>query len=83
MLSLRNFWHFPKEVDYLLICVSTMHHLDYCQSCIIICFCFVTELHCTSSAFAMIPWFSGGPKKSTYTPPPPPPRVNNVVICDC
>ena len=34
------------EVDYSLICVSTMHHLEHCQFCIIIRFCFGTELHC-------------------------------------
>ena len=58
MVSLRDFWHFPQEVDYSLICVSTMHHLEHCQFCIIIRFCFGTELHCTSSAFRIIPWFS-------------------------
>ena len=41
MVSLRHFLLFPKEVDYSQICVSTMHHLEHCQSCIIICFCFV------------------------------------------
>ena len=46
MVSLRDFWHFPKEVDYSLICVLTMHHLEHCPFCIIIHFRFGTELHC-------------------------------------
>ena len=48
------------------------------KSCIIIRFCFGTELHCMSSAFGIIPWFSVGRTNSTYTISP---RVNNVVIC--
>ena len=47
MVSLRNFWHFPKELNYSLIRVSTMHHLEHCRCCIIIRFRFETELHCS------------------------------------
>ena len=57
--SLRDYWHFPKEVDYSLICVLTMHHLEYCQFCITARFCFGTEPHCSCfSAFWMIQWSS-------------------------
>ena len=47
MVSLRDFWYFPKDVDYSLICFSTMHHLEHCRFCIIIRFRFGTELHCS------------------------------------
>ena len=33
-VSLRDYWRFSKEVDYSLICVSTMHHPEHCQFCI-------------------------------------------------
>ena len=49
------------------MCISTMHHLEHCQSCITIRFCFGTGLHCTSCTFGMIPWFSVGRTNSTYT----------------
>ena len=34
VVSLRDYRRFPKEVDYSLICVSTMHHPAHCQFCI-------------------------------------------------
>ena len=34
VVSLREYRRFPKEVDYSLICVSTMHHPGHCQFCI-------------------------------------------------
>ena len=73
-------WRFPKQVDYSLICVPTMHHLENYQFCIIVRFCFRTELHLYmhASAFRMIPWFSAGLTNSTHTIFS---RVSNVVNC--
>ena len=34
VVSLRNYWRSPREVDYSLIWVSTMHHPEHCQFCI-------------------------------------------------
>ena len=50
-----------------MICVSTMHRLEHYQFCIIVRFCFGTELHLYmhASAFRMIPWFSAGRTNST------------------
>ena len=45
IVSLRDYCHFPMEVDYSLIYVLTMHHLEHCQFCITARFCFGTELH--------------------------------------
>ena len=74
VVSLRDYRRFPKEVDYSMICVATMHHPEHCQFCIIARFCFGTELHCSCwSAFWMIQWFSVGRTFSL--------RVSNVVIC--
>ena len=69
IVSLRDYWHFPKEVDYSLIYVLTMHHLEHCQFCITARFCFGTELHCSFfSAFWMIQWFSVR-RTFSYIPP--------------
>ena len=79
VVSLRDYWRFPKEVDYSLICVATMHHPEHCQFCIIARFCFGTELHCSCwSAFWMIQWswFSVGRTFSYISL-----RVSNLVIC--
>ena len=50
-----------------MICVSTMHHLEHYQFCIIVRFCFGTELHLYmhASALLIIPWFSAGRTNST------------------
>ena len=57
-----------------------MHHLEHYQFCIIVRFCFGTELHLYmhASAFRMIPWFSAGLTNSTDTIFS---RVSNVVNC--
>ena len=51
-----------------MICVLTMHHLEHYQFCIIVRFCFGTELHLYmhASVFGwIIPWFSAGSTNST------------------
>ena len=51
-----------------MICVSTMHHLEHYQFCIIVRFCFGTELHLYMHASAfrwIIQWFSAGRTNST------------------
>ena len=57
-----------------------MHHLEHYQFCIIVRFCFGTELHLYmhASAFGMIPWFSARLTNSTHTIFS---RVSNVVNC--
>ena len=57
------------EVDYSLMCVSTMHHLEHYQFFFIfIIFCFGTELlHVNASEFWMISWFSFAHTDSTNT----------------
>ena len=57
-----------------------MHHLEHYQFCIIVRFCFGTELHLYmhASAFRMIPWFSARVTNSTHTIFS---RVSNVVNC--
>ena len=57
-----------------------MHHLEHYQFCIIVRFCFGTELHLYmhASAFRMIPWFSARLTNSTHTIFS---RVSNVVNC--
>ena len=57
-----------KEVDYSLICVSAMHHLEQCQFCIIVRFLGGQSYIAHASAFWMIPWLSVGSTNSANFP---------------
>ena len=80
IVSLRDYWHFLRKLSRLFadMCLN-MHHLEHCQFCIFIRFCFRTELHCICIRILndlVIQLFSYKLYKCNQFP-----RVNNVVIC--